>query len=79
MVRPTLLPVTRSWPKFYPTGRALESFISVVFAVYLYSLTVTNFGNLDKLMDIPWTLYISFFLEGLIGAIVQVCSGLWVV
>jgi hypothetical protein len=65
---------TRSRPKFYPIGRLLETFISVLFSIYLYELTVTYYGDFTKLADIPWTLYISFFLEGFIAAIVQVCS-----
>jgi hypothetical protein len=40
----------RSRSKLNPIGRAQDTFIGA--AVYLYFLTVTNFGNFDRLVGI---------------------------
>lgn len=41
--------------------------------MYLYSLTISHFGQIDTLQDLPWTMDITFALGGLVSAIVQVC------
>lgn len=47
--------------------------MTVVTSMYLYSLTITNFGKVERLQDMPWTLDFSFFIGGVISAVVQVC------
>lgn len=47
--------------------------MTIATSMYLYSLTITNFGNVERLQDMPWTLDFSFFVGGVISAIVQVC------
>lgn len=56
------------------TGRGLETFSTVLTCMYLYTLTVTNFGNLEVLRDLPWTIDV-FVSTGIATcAMVQVCS-----
>jgi hypothetical protein len=54
--------------------RILETFITVLTCMYLYQSTVTNFGKLETLSEMPWTLDLSFFIGGIVSAMVQVCS-----
>jgi hypothetical protein len=46
--------------------------------MYLYELTVTNFGSFAALQEMPVTLDLSFFLGGIASALVQVrASSSW--
>ncbi|TFY51183.1 hypothetical protein EVJ58_g10699 [Rhodofomes roseus] len=49
----------------------LETLLTVLTCMYLYSLTITNFGNLDTLQNLPWPMDVSFAVGGLISALVQ--------
>jgi len=65
----------------------LETINTVLICAYLYTITVTKFGNFEALQDMPWTLDVSFFIGGLVSAFVQsffayrvhVISGRWAV
>jgi hypothetical protein len=49
----------------------LETTHTVFIWIYLYSLTVTNYGNPAALVTSPWTLSMSSVFDGLIGGAVQ--------
>ncbi|KZT00381.1 uncharacterized protein LAESUDRAFT_666231 [Laetiporus sulphureus 93-53] len=51
--------------------RLLETLLTVLTCIYLYSLTITNFGKLATLQDLPWSMDVSFAIGGLLSAIVQ--------
>jgi hypothetical protein len=54
------------------TCRILETAHTIFVWVYLYDITVTNYGNPVALTGSPWTLGMSSALDGVIGGTVQV-------
>lgn len=53
--------------------RVLETTHTVFLWIYLYNVTVTNYGNPAVLATSPWTLSMSSVFDGIIGTTVQVC------
>jgi len=62
----------RLWIRCLVTGIwVLECTHTVFIWIYLYDLTVTNYGNPAALAKSPWTLSMSSVFDGLIGGAVQ--------
>ncbi|KZP08111.1 hypothetical protein FIBSPDRAFT_761919 [Athelia psychrophila] len=49
----------------------IETFQTICTVYYIYSLTVTNFGNVASISAASWSLSISSLFDGLVGALVQ--------
>ncbi|KAJ7191881.1 hypothetical protein GGX14DRAFT_380653 [Mycena pura] len=66
---------------------SVPTLITVFTCMYLFSLTVINYGEVSKLSILTWPVSVSFFLGGIASAIVQsffawrvhVLSGRWFV
>jgi hypothetical protein len=54
------------------TYRSLETVHTIFVWIYLYDITVTNYGNPSVLAASPWTLSMSSVFDGIIGGTVQV-------
>lgn len=54
--------------------RTMEVTHTVFLWVYLYNITVTNYGNPVVLGESPWTLSMSSVFDGVIGGTVQVTT-----
>ncbi|KAJ7591793.1 hypothetical protein C8J56DRAFT_1046125 [Mycena floridula] len=78
----------RLWLKFLvAVVWILETLITLLTCVYLYSLTITDFGRYSKLGDLPWSLSAFVILAGSVTSAIQaffawrvrVISGRWLV
>lgn len=56
----------------YPAYRFFETLHTALFWVYLYQMTITYFGDQEKLRDGHWSVNYSIGVHGIISAMVQV-------
>ncbi|KAH9943618.1 hypothetical protein B0H21DRAFT_488966 [Amylocystis lapponica] len=49
----------------------LESFLTILTCIYLYTITITSYGDADALDVMPWSMDLMFFVGGLVSAIIQ--------
>ncbi|KAH9918664.1 uncharacterized protein B0H18DRAFT_882644 [Fomitopsis serialis] len=59
------------WLKSLVRFSLLETLLTVLTCMYLYSLTITHFGDIDTLQNLPWPMDVTFAIGGIVSGLVQ--------